>query len=56
MIFRLDYPELELLRKIFKYNIKIIDILILNVDLVEKRNMVNSIKDIQFKLHEFIHW
>ena len=54
--FRLNYPEYELVRKIFKYNILIIDRLFSNVELFEIDNMPNSIKDIQFKLYKFIHF
>ena len=32
------------------------DQLISNVALFEENNLGNNIKDIQFKLHEFIHW
>ena len=44
--FELEYPEFEMLRKIFKLNIQIIDTLIYNVNLLEQNNQINSIKHI----------
>lgn len=42
----LEYPEEELLRKIFKENILIMNLLITNVKLIEEKYSSSSIKDI----------